>query len=218
MTMSSSERTYAGQSTSERAEARRRALIEATLDVAVEGGWRQVTVDRVTERAGLSKRYFYESFSGVDEAAEAVVGRVASDLMGAIVIARSQPLEIPELAHATIDALVRHLTEDPRRVRVLFGDLAMSEASAEHRANAIKLIATDVVTIAREIHRAPKIEDPIIEAAAALLIGGTGQAILSWLAGDLPGDRDDLVESLAALWVITGNGAAATVEQRARER
>ncbi len=212
--MSSPERTYGGRSAPERMEERRRAFVEAALDVAVDLGWRQVTVDRVSARAQLSKRYFYESFSGIDAVAEAVVADIAAGLMDAVALARSEPLEVPALAHATIEALVRHLTDDPRRARVLFGDLAMTESSAAHRATAIRLIATDVAAIAREIHEAREVDDPIIETTAAVLVGGTGQAILSWLAGELPGTRDQLIDNLTTLWLITGDGAAADAETR----
>lgn len=215
MAASPSERTYAGLSGAERVEQRRFALIDAALDVAERIGWRQLTVDRVCEQAKLSKRYFYESFNGIDALADAVVEHVATGVIDSVSVARGDASDVPALARATIDALVRHLTDDRRRARVLFGDLAMTEASTALRAAAIRRIAAEVVAVAREIHQARDVSDPIIETTAALLIGGTGQAILSWIGGDIPGSRDDLVDSLTTLWLITGDGAAAHARDRA---
>lgn len=217
MDMSSTARNYGGRSAPERVEQRRLMLIDAALEVAEAVGWRQLTVDRVCERARLSKRYFYESFNGIDALANAVVDYVVGGVFESIGIAtRGDASDVPALAHATIAALVDNLTGDPRRARVLFGDLAMTEASTAHRAAAIRQIAAQVVTVARKIHRPGTVFDPIIQTTAALLIGGTGQAILSWLDGDIPGGRDDLVDNLTTLWLITGDGAAAHARDRAK--
>jgi AcrR family transcriptional regulator len=218
MAVSSTTRTYAGASAQERSERRRQALIDAALAVSESGGWRQVTVDRVRQLAGLSKRYFYESFSDLDALADAVVEHVARGAIDAVSITRPDGANVPQFAHATIDALVRYLTDDPRRARVLFGELAISEAGANHRAAAIRGIAAQVVAVAREIHHAPKVTDPIIQTTAALLIGGTGQAILSWLDGEIPGSRNVLIDNLTTLWLITGDGVAAHARNRTTTR
>ena len=94
----------------------------------------------------------------------------------------------------------------------------MTGASAAHRAAAIRLIATDVAAIARDIHNAKNVSDPIIETTAALLIGGTGQAVLSWLAGDIPDSRDTLIGNLTTRWLITGDGVAAEAQARLRAK
>ena len=215
MSLSSAARNYGGQSAEERTEGRRLALIDAALTVGDTGGWRQITVDRVCQQARLSKRYFYESFADVDALANAVVEHTASGLITAVSVSRDNGSTVPELAHATIAALVAYLTDDPRRARVLFGELAMTDASAEHRARAIRRIAAEVIAIARKIHREPEAVDPMIETSAALLIGGTGHAILTWLEHEIAGNRETLIENLTTLWLITGDGTAAHLRDRA---
>lgn len=39
-----------------------------------------------------------------------------------------------------------------------------------------------------------------------------------WLGGDIPGSRDDLIDNLTTLWLITGDGAAAHAQTRAPSR
>src|SRR5437016_4479616 len=54
-------RTYKGATPRQRVEQRRALLVDAAVDVFGTIGYRAATVDHVCARAGLSKRYFYES-------------------------------------------------------------------------------------------------------------------------------------------------------------
>jgi AcrR family transcriptional regulator len=57
-----SSRAYRGVSTEQRRAERRAKLIDAAIAVYGERGYRQATVKAVCEAAGLTERYFYESF------------------------------------------------------------------------------------------------------------------------------------------------------------
>lgn len=208
-------RDYAGESGSERVQRRRGELIAAALDLADSDGWRRVTVDRIARHAKLSKRYFYENFADLDALASAVVDHIAGGLQEAATTAYDPGLPVPQLAQAVIDAIVRYLTDDPCRARVLFGELAVSEAAAAHQTRAIRGIAAFVGTIARDVHHATGAHDPIIETTASLLVGGTGQVILDWISNPHAATREQLIDDLTALWIITGDGAAAHAKARA---
>src|ERR1700754_2671567 len=56
-------RNYAGLSAQERRLARRERLIEGAIRAYGELGYRNTTVKAVCEAAGLTERYFYESFA-----------------------------------------------------------------------------------------------------------------------------------------------------------
>src|SRR4051812_11365190 len=60
---SNDERSYAGRSHHERLADRQRRLIGAAIDVYGTVGFRAATVRAVCEQAGLTPRYFYESFT-----------------------------------------------------------------------------------------------------------------------------------------------------------
>jgi AcrR family transcriptional regulator len=60
-------RLWGGTTLTERREARRTALLEAALDLIGEAGAAAVTMRAVCRRAGLTDRYFYESFSDRDD-------------------------------------------------------------------------------------------------------------------------------------------------------
>ena len=59
-------RVYGGRTGDERAAARRDALVAAAFSLVAEEGWRGVNIEAVCRRAALNKRYFYESFEGLD--------------------------------------------------------------------------------------------------------------------------------------------------------
>ena len=55
-------RTYGGQSSGERQAERKERLIRAAIATYGEQGYRHTTVSDVCRMAGLTPRYFYESF------------------------------------------------------------------------------------------------------------------------------------------------------------
>ena len=211
MSASTTAKRYSGDSAEERIERRRLALIDAALAVGAEEGWRRVTVDRLCQRAKLSKRYFYESFTDVDALAEAVFEHVANGAIAALSTEGVDRGDIAGFVHTTTAAFVRYLTDDPRRARALFGELLTTEASSTIRARAIQRISAQVISGAREVHNIEP-ADPMIATSAAMIIGGAGQAIIGWLGGNIAGGRELLIDNLAQLVLITGNGAAVTAQ------
>ncbi len=75
--MAERQRHYAGQSAEARALARRDRLIEAAVGVYGAQGYRNATVKAVCEAAGLTERYFYESFDNSEALLVAAFDRVA---------------------------------------------------------------------------------------------------------------------------------------------
>jgi AcrR family transcriptional regulator len=211
---SQNERVYAGLTPAQRQAVRRQALFDAALDEIASAGWRQLRVETICGRAHVNRKYFYELFDDIDDFAGAVVDQLAQD---AIAACSKVPTEIPvpEFAHAALEAFVCHLTDDPRRAEVLFGENISTAAVDAHRAAALRRIASDVTTHARQTHPDSSDDDPIAELTSSVLVGGTARAILDWLAGKIPMGRDQLISDLAALWLITGEGAVAYSAHRA---
>jgi AcrR family transcriptional regulator len=58
---------WRGQSPAQRSAVRRQQLLAAGLEVFGTSGWQQSTVRGLCAAAGLSERYFYESFTSRDE-------------------------------------------------------------------------------------------------------------------------------------------------------
>ncbi|BBY19379.1 TetR/AcrR family transcriptional regulator [Mycolicibacterium litorale] len=209
-------RSYGGQSADSRRLLRRARLLDAAIDAIAANDWRTITVDRLCAAAGLNKRYFYESFTGLDEVATAAVDAIADEVraatMAAVAATSAEPLETQ--ARAAVDALVRTLVDDPRRGRILLGGVASSPVLHDHRGSVMRGLTAVLVGHARSIHGVELEKDPLAEVAPAFIVGGTADAILAFLDGRAEVSVDDLVTSLTTLWLITGNGAAEVARHR----
>lgn len=208
---------YGGVPAEERARLRRERLVDAALDLIGEGAWRPVTVDALCARAGLNKRYFYESFSDLDAVARAVVDDVAGQVVTAALTAfLSQPEDaaLEVRAHTTLGAVVRLLVEDPRKAHTLFGPLAGSHDTLEYRSKAVSGLTEILVEQARTIHDVALETDSLAAVTPAFLVGGTGESILAWLRDPGHSAVERLVDDLTTLWLLTGNGAAAAAAAR----
>lgn len=210
-------RPYHGKSAEERIDARRRLLLDTAFVLMAEDGWRQASIEKLCRCAKLNKRYFYESFADLDEVAAAVVDELAAGFMETgLTVAHSAlaaGLPTEELAHQAIHALVTYITDDPRRARVLFTEIADSPRAVAHRRESILGLARALTAYARQHHQA-RGRDPIAELTSALLLGGSIEAILTWLDGKIEMSRAQLIADLAALWVFAGDGAAALAKAR----
>jgi AcrR family transcriptional regulator len=199
-------RTYGGRSGDERVRGRRDALVRAAFGLAAAEGWGALRIDALCRAAGLNKRYFYESFDGLEAVADAVVAWVADEAM-AVALAEVDPAAPDEAqTRAAVRALVAHLTDDERRARLLFGE------AGPRRAEALRRLVATVVTVGRALKGLD--EDPVVETAAAMMVGGTAQAVLDWLDGRVGGTREALADDLVVLWHALADAAAA----RARDR
>lgn len=77
-------RNYNGSSGADRRSDRREQLIDAAIRIYAEQGQKAATVRRVCALAGLTERYYYESFSNGDELLAAALTRIVERLEGAI--------------------------------------------------------------------------------------------------------------------------------------
>lgn len=204
------ERSYGGIDAGERVRVRRHQLIDAALGIMATDQWRAATVARVCSTAGLNKRYFYESFDTLDALAAAVVEETARHVSESAVLAftTSANDSLQERAFQSIDAAVRALVEDPRRARVLFDAVSASPAVLAHRAAVVQGLAIVLVQHAREVHDVKLERDSLARVTPAFLVGGTAEAIMTWLNGSVDITLEQLIDDLTTLWLITGNGAA----------
>lgn len=168
-----------------------------------ENRWRSATVASLCVQARLNKRYFYESFDDLDRLADAVIDSVAADVGGAAVAAYLATLDSPLEVQAknTVGALVDVLGTDRRKALVLLGGVPTSAGQEDTRRAAIGGLTTILVDHARRIHDVELEQDSLAFTAPAFVIGGTAQTILSWVNGDLPVERDQLIDDIAAIWV-----------------
>ncbi|MFD2468020.1 TetR/AcrR family transcriptional regulator [Amycolatopsis silviterrae] len=194
-------RPYRGVSAEDRRGQRRSQLLEAGLDVVGEVGVAETTVDLVCKRAGLSKRYFYESFADREALLIAVLTGVFDAVRSALetALADAPPAaeeRMTRLVTATVDAIVT----DPRVSR-LWVEANHHPVLERHRSEAYAEFADLLVSIllpGRE-------DDPDARSAFVLVVAGTTEVLRRWLADGSPGTAAGIVDVLRrAGLAITG--------------
>jgi AcrR family transcriptional regulator len=112
-----SSRPYGGVSAGDRLAARQQKLLDAGLQLFGTRGIATTGIGDICEQAGLTKRYFYESFQTIDELAVAVFDqvtqRLAAQIIPAIIAGGGRDPRPALTAHATA------VLGDPRIVRLL---------------------------------------------------------------------------------------------------
>ncbi len=199
-------RNFLGETPDERRSRRRSALIDAALTLVGDGGLPAIGVRSVTSAAGLSSRYFYESFSDSDELLIAALHDVAMELL-AVGVAGLEARALPDPASESeildrfrqgLDAALGVLLDDPRKAALI---VAARAGSPRIRQELQALVWPVAGTITGH-QRAGEIG---FDGPSALFVaGGMAQLTIAFVAGELPVDRHELVERLAryALGVI----------------
>ena len=186
-------RTYRGASAEERRTLRRARLLEAGLDVVGEVGVVGVTVDAVCAHAGLTKRYFYETFTDRDAALDAVADAVYGRLHAAMVSAlRGRRGDERARAMTAVEVFAGTLDADPRVARLY------AESPGHPRLLARRDAAVDVFAdlVLDEVLRVDPRDRERLRTAAVLVVAGTTHLVTRWLDGGVPLGRLELVEEI----------------------
>ena len=199
--MPSPTRPYRGVSADDRRAVRRARLIEAGLELLGERGWQGTTVRAVCAEAGLTERYFYESFAGRDELLAQIFDRVASEAADGVLRAiETAPHDARAKARAAIAAFVEMLTDDPRRARAMLLESLSDAALRERRAETIRGFARLVSEQAQSFYDDPIAADDA-ELTALALVGGLAELLVGWLDGTIEVPRERLVDHCTELFV-----------------
>lgn len=198
-------RNYGGQTGEERVQARRAAVLHATLELVGEGGWAPLSIEAVCRRAGLNKRYFYESFANLDDAMAALIEQVARETLEACLEAVPASGTARELTEAAVRTMVEHVTDDRRRARVLYEAPPPGGAAAARRAAITREAITLAAARARTMFAGG--DATAFALPASFVVGGTSQAVLDWLDGGVDCSRDELIARLVEMWLAVGAAA-----------
>jgi AcrR family transcriptional regulator len=204
------EPVYGGRTAAERHQVRREQLLQAALELAGQGGWPAVTVRGVCDSAGLTSRYFYESFRTREELALALFDELVAETMAVVLAALPDAGNgaLPR-ARVVIGAVVEHLADDARKLTVLFSPAAEMPALTDRRIEATRVVAAVVAEQGRDFYRlSSEAATGPAATVATMLAGGLAQTLLDWSEGRLARSREQLIDECAAVFVAAGEGVA----------
>lgn len=185
-------RLWAGSTLDERSAERRRQLVDVAFDLLANEGAGAVSVRAVTRAAGLSPRYFYESFGSREELLVAAFDRGFDVIKAAVQAAMADADEGFEAqARASLEATAACLEGDPRLGRAL---LRETLADATLRKRAEEALPEFVLSTALATTGTDLLVDAARFQVVVLAISGMQVSLmLAWSEGHLAVSRDELV-------------------------
>lgn len=185
---------YKGVSAEAREAERRRRLLDATLSVWADPEVR-TTMTSVCAVARLTERYFYESFTNLHAAQNAVMEMVASEIETTTTEAAEAAGDDPSArSEAALRALFDLLLADPRKGRVAIIESGTMPALRGRRTELLRHfahLATEQAHEATGLQRRER-QDRL---AGVLFVGGVAELVTAWLDGAIDATPDELVET-----------------------
>jgi AcrR family transcriptional regulator len=190
-------RPYGGVDAHDRIAERRRRLLDAGLELlGCSDHPPELTVRAICAHAGISARYFYESFTDKDHLVAAVYDSVIADI-AATTQAAIAAAPRDEQNRAGLANLVRVIAGDARVGRLLFNPQLSNAVLARKRAEVggvFALLSGQHVTAAYQVS-----QNGWTTSVAHFVVGGVGQTISAWVSGDIELDQAQLVEQLTRI-------------------
>ncbi len=199
-------RAYGGEAGDSRVARRRATLIDAALELlgASDGG--SITVRGVCREAGLTTRYFYESFDSIEALVGATFDEVTAEISKDALAAFEAGTDVLGKVTAAIAAIVRVIDEDRRKGRLLFSQSLLSPTIATKRMESTALFAGLTLQTASGVMDVKA--GPMALASAHFQVGGLGRLLAAWLDGLLELDRDGVVEASVGLMMSVAEGVS----------
>lgn len=196
-------RPYRGSSPGERRDLRREKLLDAAVDIFGTSGYRSASIDRICSTAGLTKRYFYESFDSSEDLLAAVYQRATTTMLVAIVtpsIDNSATSE--EVLKAALSNFFQAIADDPRSARIVLLEVlgVSAEVDALYR-QTTSLFVDAVLGVADSLGTARGLAGPNRRTLAIGLVGAILMMTQQWL---LAPDSEPLEGVIAGAHTILG--------------
>lgn len=209
-------RSWRGKSPVQRATERREQLLDAALEVFTARGFPASRVRDVCREAGLTERYFYESFAGKEALLIALSERIVADLLAAAAPGLELAASDREAAiDAAGRAVVHSLTDDPRRARILFVEVVgVSREIEDHRRAIIGGLA-DVIRAAAARAFGPWVaRSTETELIGRALVGAVQELLVAHVRGELSLSQDELILNFGRVFRQAGPIMAAMAGQQ----
>lgn len=191
-------RRYRGVSLEKRQGVRLAKLLEAGRTVIGTQGYQSATVRAICAEAGLTERYFYESFENREALLVAVYEHCIEQLTGAILsaIQTVSPPSPETMSNAGLRAFFSTLQQDPRVGRVLFIEvLGVSDGVDDLYRRTTLSFTQLVLQVSRPLYPGGRIPVRDEELVATGLVGVIIMIATRWILDGYDRSLDIVVES-----------------------
>ncbi|MFD4351907.1 TetR/AcrR family transcriptional regulator [Nocardia sp. NPDC058518] len=189
-----SSRKYSGVAPEERVRLRRAAILESALEQFGTSGYAAASIKQICRGAGVTERYFYESFPNREVCLAALYDNLAEAMRAATITALEQAEpDLDSLTAAGLGGFIGYLSSDPRRARVVLIEVVGVSPDMEQRRHRVLRDFVDTVTTiwTTDSPHAPVRSRRLTVTA---LVGGVNHLLVDWL---MDGRRDDPADLVA---------------------
>lgn len=194
-------RSYGGKTGAQRAAERRARLVDATIEVLAAQGESRTTMTAICAAAGLTERYFYESFANLDEALLAALDSVCEEIAGLAVRTLEATSGSPDArVTAVMAAFADLVVSSPAKLRVA---VINSNANPRLRARRHELIGSFADLVAREaaeLYGEDAWPPDRARIHGLLYVAGFAELVATWLDGGVTLSVDELIETATVLF------------------
>jgi AcrR family transcriptional regulator len=198
MTENTAKRRYRGASGAERALERRDRLLRAAISIYGDTGYRNATVKAVCEAAGLTERYFYESFADSEALLLAAYARVNAQLIAEIEqLLAAHPGDAAAQGQAALGYYFTALRQDPKLARMFLVELSgVSPAAARAQSEAQAIFAALLLRTLDPQSLLPPAQRDLL---AHGVVGAIAGMALLWINETPPRPLDEVVAAALAI-------------------
>lgn len=179
-------------------------MLEAATDLFAESGYRNTSVKQICDRAGLTQRYFYESFVDREAALIAVYDEIAGQMRAETLAAieAADPEDLDVVTERGLSAFVEFLTTDTRRAQIVLIEVVGVSPQLETRRHAVLHDFADLVTNAWLGQGEPTTQQRL---TAVALVGGVNHLLVDWLLSGKTQQPAELTRTCATLFAGARN-------------
>ncbi|MBJ6123738.1 TetR/AcrR family transcriptional regulator [Sphingomonas mollis] len=200
--MASSSRRWTGRTQEDRRAERRELLIVSATRLYGSLGFRNTGVRAVCRDAGLTERYFYESFANSEALLLAAFDRVVSALRDQIMRADASDEPRDDRVRRLLRAYFGALAANPTAARVFLVEIVGVDAEIDRAFEAsLFALSEPFVTVFDPEHRGPLSTDLLLRRGVS---GGLLHIALAWGAEGYARPIEQVIETALVLCRLAG--------------
>ena len=205
---STSEEAWRGTTADERAGQRRRQLLDAAHGLLGTEGAAGVTVRAVTRSAGLSPRFFYESFADRDALVIAAWEEQYDEVAALVAVAVGEADEsFRQRIRAALMTVARWFEERPERAVVMLQESLADPMLRRHARRRLPDLVLTTMAASVDPSEMATLSPTDVQISITALSGAIVNLFLEWTAGRIDVTAEHLVESI----VLVADNALAQV-------
>jgi AcrR family transcriptional regulator len=193
-TSSLNKRKYGGIQGNLRKKLRRERLMDAGLEAFGTTGYAKTSIKKICQLAGLTERYFYESFRNKEDLLYSVYRALTDDMKSKAVAIMANQNDLPEkVAYDAAKMYFQNFKDDPRKARIqLFEVLGVSQKIAREYQRAMRILARMLKLYLFNMFpdNRKKLDDDIVITGLA---GALTQIAYRWVQEDFVTPIDEVV-------------------------